>query len=102
MLAKRLIYHRQKQGWTQQKLAELLNVSVSGVQKWEHGRAEPNARILQRMADLFDVTMDELCDRIPPETNERIMVRAFRQMTEYDQEKLIAVGKSLYGYAFEE
>lgn len=101
MFADRLVYFRQKQGLTQQKLAEMVHVSVSGVQKWEHGQAEPNARTLQRMADIFAVTLDELCDRVPPETNAAIMTRAFQRLTEEEQVKLIAMGKVMFGHAFE-
>lgn len=93
---------RQKRGMTQQELAVLLGVSVSAIQKWERGQAEPNARTLQRMADIFGVSMDELCGRTPPETNISVMTRAFRQMTPEEQEKLIAVGRSLFRHAFGE
>ena len=102
MFADQLIKYRQKHGLTQQGLAAELEVSVSAIQKWERGQAEPNARTLQRMADLFGVSMDELCDRMPPETNISVMTRAFRQLTEEEQEKLIAVGRSLFRHAFGE
>lgn len=101
MFADRLTYFRQKRGLTQQKLADMVHVSVSGVQKWERGQAEPNTRILRRMADIFDVTLDELCDRVPPETNAAIMMRAFCRLSEEEQKKLIAMGKVMFGHAFE-
>ena len=100
MFAEQLRKLRMQKGVTQQALADMLEASVSAVQKWERGQAEPNAKTLQRMADIFGVSMDELCDRVPPETNISVMTRAFRQMTPDEQEKLIAVGRSLFQHAF--
>lgn len=102
MFAEMMKRYRQGRGITQQGLADMLEVSLSAVQKWERGQAEPNARTLQRMADIFGVTLDELCDRTPPETNVTVMTRAFRQLTPEEQEKLIAVGRSLFAHAFGE
>ncbi|MGN0778880.1 MAG: helix-turn-helix domain-containing protein [Aristaeellaceae bacterium] len=102
MFAEQMRLMRQKRGMTQQGLADMLEVSVSAVQKWERGQAEPNARTLQRMADLFGVSMDELCDRPVPESNVTVMTRALRQMTPEEQEQLIAVGRALFRHAFGE
>ncbi len=102
MFAEQLVKYRQDRGMTQQELAAVLEVSVSAVQKWERGSAEPNARTLQRMADIFDVSLDEMCGRTPRETNISVMTRAFRQLTPDEQEKLIAVGRSLFRHAFGE
>ena len=93
---------RQRHGMTQQALAEALGVSTSAVQKWERGQSEPNTRTLQMMADLFGVSLDELCDHPAPETNVTVMTRALRQMTPEEQEKLIAVGRALFRHAFGE
>ena len=102
MFAEQMRRFRQGKGLTQQELGEMLGVSTSAVQKWERAQAEPNARTLQRMADIFGVSLDELCDRTPPESNITVMTRAFRQMTPEEQEKLIAVGRTLFRHAFGE
>ena len=67
---------------------------------WDRGDIET----LQKLADLFDTSIDELCGRPPkPEDamdNMSVMCRAFRQMKPEEQEKYLAVGKALFASAF--
>lgn len=51
---------RHKQGLTQEELAARLFVTRTAVSKWEQGRGCPNLSSLQAMAEVFDVTLDEL------------------------------------------
>lgn len=102
MFAEEMKKLRLLRGMTQQSLAQALDVSTSAVQKWERGQAEPNTRTLQKMADLFGVSMDELCGHEIKEGNITVMTRAFSQMTPEEQEKLIAVGRTLFRHAFGE
>ena len=102
MFAEQMRRLRQERGMTQQGLAEALGVSTSAVQKWERGQSEPNTKTLQRMADLFGVSLDELCDHPAPKSNVTVLTRALRQMTPEEQEKLIAVGRALFRHAFGE
>lgn len=55
-----LKYLRKKEGFTQESLAEKLNVSRQAVTKWESGQALPDLVNLKEIADLFGVTLDEL------------------------------------------
>ena len=102
MFAEQMRRLRQRNGMTQQALADALGASTSAVQKWERGQSEPNTRTLQRMADLFGVSLDELCDHHAPEGNVTVLTRAMRQLTPEEQEKLIAVGRALFRHAFGE
>ncbi len=56
---------RVERGLTQERLAELLEVSRQSVSKWELGQAVPEVDKIVRMAELFDVTTDclLLCGR---------------------------------------
>lgn len=47
-------------GWTQQQLADKLNVSFQSVSKWENGTAYPNIEILKDLATVLDVSVDEI------------------------------------------
>ena len=47
----------------QSKLAEKLNVSSKTVSHWETGYTEPSINQLITLANIFDVTVDELIDR---------------------------------------
>lgn len=51
---------RKKKGYSQEKLAEYLNMSRQAVAKWEQNICEPNLDCLAKMADLFEVDLDYL------------------------------------------
>lgn len=46
--------------FTQFSLAKELGVSQSAVAKWENGVTVPRMNILQKLADLFGCTIDDL------------------------------------------
>ena len=51
---------RKGKGWTQLQLAEQLNVSPQAVSKWECGEAVPDIDILDKIARIFNVTIDSI------------------------------------------
>ena len=51
---------RKQRGLTQEKLAELANVHVNTLLRWEYGTREPKASELQRLAQVLSVTEAEL------------------------------------------
>ncbi len=51
---------RKKKDYSQEKLAEYLNMSRQAVAKWEQNICEPNLDCLAKMADLFEVDLDYL------------------------------------------
>ncbi|MCQ2449265.1 MAG: ADP-ribosylglycohydrolase family protein [Clostridia bacterium] len=57
-ISKKLTALRTRNGCSQEKLAEKLNVSRQAIQKWENGSALPNLDHLTRIAKLFGVTLD--------------------------------------------
>ncbi len=112
MYADQIRRHRQLLGLSRQALADRMGVSATAVYKWENGQSQPDIPMLQRLADLFDVSLDELCDRsgrssAPSEEdgakleNIAVMTRAFRRLTKEEQEKYIAVGRALFEHAFD-
>lgn len=105
MYAERIRALRQRAGMSQQELGQLLGVSAVAVGKWERGQTQPDIKSLMRMADIFGTTIDDLCDHAPvqpaEEPNVLMMTRAFRQLTAEEQEKLLAVGRALFGHAFD-
>ena len=62
-LGQNIFHHRSHLGWSQDKLAEALEVSRQSVSKWETGAAVPDLDKLIKMADLFGVSLDELAGR---------------------------------------
>lgn len=59
-LNKNIVRLRKKRGLTQEQLANLLNVSVTAVSKWENGNNRPDIELLPDMADVFQVSIDSL------------------------------------------
>ena len=51
---------RKKNGMTQSELAEFLNYSDKSVSKWERGDGIPDVVVLQKIAELFGVTLNDL------------------------------------------
>lgn len=44
---------RIEQGLTQQKLADILNVSQNAIHNWENGKREPNREVIDKIAEVF-------------------------------------------------
>ena len=51
---------RKKKGYSQQELAVRLNVVRQTISKWEKGLSVPDADTLIQMAEVFDVSVNEL------------------------------------------
>ena len=51
---------RKRRGISQEKLAELLEVSRQAVTKWESGKGYPNIESLKNISKIFSVSIDEL------------------------------------------
>ena len=60
ILADKIIKLRKKNGWSQEELAEKMNVSRQAVSKWESAQATPDLDKLLQLARLFGVTTDYL------------------------------------------
>ena len=63
---------RKEKELTQEKLAEILGVTVGAVSKWENGNNTPDIMMLAALADLFDVSIDALLgyDTAPKKIND--------------------------------
>ena len=62
-MGKSILEQRKKRGWTQEKLAEELDVSATAISKWERGVSTPELAIVCRLADCFRISVDELLGR---------------------------------------
>ena len=51
---------RQERGWTQEQVARRVGVAQGTVSQWEHGNRRPYRRNLQRLADLFGVSITDI------------------------------------------
>ena len=58
-----LYFYRNQAKLTQKELAKKLDISINNIGHWEKARTEPGINTLIKLADLFDVTLDELVGR---------------------------------------
>ena len=59
-LATNISKFRKEKKLTQEKLAQLLNVTFAAVSKWERGVATPDLYLIAQMANIFNVSVDKL------------------------------------------
>lgn len=74
-LGANIVAYRKRSGLTQARLAERLNYSDKAVSKWERGESMPDVLTLVQLAELFDITVDDLLrdpNEIPEHTSGRI------------------------------
>ncbi len=62
MLSDKIKYTRIKKEMTQLQLANHLNIVRQTVSKWEKGLSVPDADMLVKIAELFDISVSELLD----------------------------------------
>ncbi len=62
-LGERIKYHRKRLGLTQEELARRMGVTAQAVSKWENNLSSPDISILPELAEVFDISLDELLGR---------------------------------------
>lgn len=60
ILADKIIKQRKKNGWSQEELADKMNVSRQAVSKWESAQTIPDIDKIMKLGELFGVTIDYL------------------------------------------
>ena len=101
--ADRLRKLREDRGLTQARLAELLDTSPRVTNRWETGAALPRLDTLVQLADLLEVSLDELVGRTEPHEpdlkirNPKLhqLYREIDQLSDEDQKALVILLDSL-------
>lgn len=60
ILADKIINERKKNGWSQEELADMLDVSRQSVSKWESAQSIPDIQKIIKLAEVFGVSTDYL------------------------------------------
>ena len=60
MLGDRIKLYRENRKMTQNDLADTLGVSAGTISKYESGSLEPSIESIKRLAELFEISIDEL------------------------------------------
>ncbi len=58
-----ICFYRKKQGLTQEELAVKLGVTNQSVSKWESAQCCPDISLIPKLADVFEISIDELFGR---------------------------------------
>lgn len=91
--------YRKRARLTQAALAEKINFSDKAVSKWERGESLPDLPTLVLLAELFDVTVDELLvdpNELPenPGKVEQVMSKAVEKTLKRKADKRVILGLS--------
>lgn len=77
LISKFLQIMRKKYGYTQEELAEELNISRQAVSKWETGNTIPDLDILLKISKLYSLTINEILEpKIQP-----LIINDFEQIS---------------------
>ena len=60
IVAKNLVELRARAGFTQLELAEKINYTDKAVSKWERGEALPDIRVIVKLAEIYNISVDDL------------------------------------------
>lgn len=66
-LGKNIFYYRKQKGLSQEQLADAVNVSFQTVSAWERDMYAPQTDKLLKIAEVLDVSLDDLCSNHPEE-----------------------------------
>ena len=99
---------RKAKGMTQRELAELLNVSDKAVSRWERDESMPDILLLPVLADIFDVTCDELLrgekiskehyNETPEKKRNRVEVLVKKSKSQFQAFSMISIGAVFLGF----
>ncbi len=57
---------RKLENITQEEFAKKININLSTYKQYETNRTEPDIETLKKIADYYDISLDNLCDRPRP------------------------------------
>ena len=81
-MEEKIITLRKKLGWSQEDLAEKMNVSRQAITKWENDGGLPDVSNLQELSKVFGITIDYLL-------NDENQLPALSMKKELDKEKYL-------------
>ena len=90
-----LKYLREQKGLSQEKLAELTQLSKSAISMYENGNREPKFETLETLANFFNVDMNTLLDKnpdtpLPPRDERQIAADLEKMLTDLDNQNAMA------------
>lgn len=96
-IANRLIKLRKENGYSQEQLADALNISRQAISKWERGEASPDTDNLIELAKLYGVSVDYLLGLDLKEEKEDPIEEVFNEEPKKKQNKFKIIFDSIVG-----
>ncbi|MBQ6897273.1 MAG: helix-turn-helix transcriptional regulator [Oscillospiraceae bacterium] len=96
-LTDKLVKLRKTNGWSQEDLAEKLNVSRQAISRWESGTSQPDASNVLNLSKLFGVTADYLLNDEYDSDFDVPVVRQTKSDAKDKINKVIALCVGLFG-----
>ncbi|WP_079707677.1 helix-turn-helix domain-containing protein [Paraliobacillus ryukyuensis] len=98
LFSERLMLMRRQKNLTQENLANILDVSKGAISKYEKGTASPSYKILWRLADYFNVSVDYLIGKSNSFSGDRYedafisqLKQNFEEMKDEDKKQLLKI-----------
>ena len=92
MIGNKLREYRESRNMTQKEIAEALGVEAATVSKYESGLLEPKIDSLKKLAEIFDVTVDELLK----DENEKFDITSINVLKVLREQKEMRLKGNLY------
>ncbi len=92
MLGDKIKLYRENKKMTQNEIANILDVSPATVSKYESGALEPNIESLKRLAEMFEISIDELLN----DQEEKIDVSKINVLAILREQKEMKLKGNLY------
>lgn len=91
-IGKHIAEVRKEKGFTQKSLSDALFIGDKTISKWERGIIAPDITILKKLADILDISLEELLcgEKIMPEENkENVTISAIKIYSNETKRKLL-------------
>ncbi len=96
--------YRKRQGLTMKRLGEMVGASEASISQYETGRVEPDIELMSKIADVLNVSVDNLIGRsddIPPAsqpktTEARILSHGIDRLPKEQREQAVNVMKAVF------
>lgn len=96
MLSENLKQYRKSKGLSQEKIAEMLGVSRQAVTKWENGQTTPSSDNLIALADLYQVSLDELLGKPHPSGEDKETDRKYNPILRTNLTRIAIICQAMF------
>ena len=86
-LGERISLLRQAKDLTQKDLSKILNVSDKTISKWETSENEPSIADIQKLTEIFNVSLDLILKGNPIDAQDRLAIKIIQEKKEYNHAK---------------